>query len=248
MNYISILLVVAVLVASCNEDSVELPTDGLIAHYSLDNNTFDESGRNNNGEGFNITSTTNRKNSNNKAFQFNGIDSKIVTTTEIDNFLSNGLTFSAWIYFTGETHGRILSNYNGEGNAGICNERIGFVFGITNNNQLNIFYAVDGDDYIGRMTSENTINVNEWTHVLGTWNGTFDSSGFSLYINGTKKDTQNQELGSIPCGYLESSNPFNIGIGHCSTGECWAFDGKIDDVRIYNKALDLNDIKLLSQE
>lgn len=244
---------VAILMLSCSNDSKDddsknIPSDGLVAYYTLDNEALDKSINNNDGEIIEASGSTDRKEKENGALEFNGINSKVVLTTQIDDALSTGLTFSAWIYYTGESTGRILSNYNGEGEAGNCKERIGFNFGITADKQLNIHYAIDGDDYIGRATALNTINTNEWIHVLGTWDGTFTSGGFKLYINGVQLDTENHESGIISCDYLQSLSPFYIGMGHCAAGECAPFGGKIDDVRIYNKVLNSDDIKLLSEE
>ncbi|WP_445456524.1 LamG-like jellyroll fold domain-containing protein [Flavobacterium sp. HNIBRBA15423] len=245
----------AILIVSCSKDSKDqeddlknIPSDGLVAYYTLDNEALDKSINNNDGEIIEANGSTDRMEKENGALEFNGINSKVVLTTQIDDALSTGLTFSAWIHYTGETTGRVLSNYNGEGQSGNCNERIGFNFGVTDDKQLNIHYAIDGDNFIGRKTNPNAINANEWVHILGTWDGTLTSSGFKLYINGIQLDTENHETGTIPCDYLQSLIPFYIGMGHCAAGECAPFEGKIDDVRIYNKELSLEDIKLLSEE
>ena len=243
----NITIVVTITLNDVNE--IQMPTEGLVAYYTLNNESVDQSGLQNDGQIVKAIGTTDRQNMENGALLFNGIDSKVVTTQNIDNTLSNGVTFSAWIYFTGDDVARILSNYNGEGAAGNCNERIGFVFGVTPERELDLFYAIDGDDFVGRSSDQNTIPLNEWVHVLGTWDGTFESSGFKLYINGIQTDTQNKESGNVNCGdYLESQNPFHLGMGFCATGECAPFDGKIDDVSIYERVLNASEIESLSQE
>ena len=251
-NLISILLFFVIL-SSCNDDESSnhtpaMPTEGLLAHYTLDNESIDKSGNGNHGITHKVSATTDRNGAENSTFEFNGIDASIMTTTRIDDSLANGVTFSAWIYYTGDNTARILSNYNGEGQSGSCNGRIGFVFGITEDRRLNIFYAVDGDDYIGQMTDINTLQTNTWYHVSGTWNGSFISNGFELYIDGVQMVTEPKESGSVDCGYLESLNPFYIGMGHCAFGECAPFKGKIGDVRIYGRALEREEIELLARE
>ncbi len=191
---------------------------------------------------------TDRHGNENGALVFNGVDSKVICTRQIDDELSEGTTFSAWIWYSGTQHGRILSNYNGQGVGYNCDQRVGFVFGITYDKRLMMFYAVDSDDYIGRMTLKNAIQENEWTHVLGMWNGNFNPEGFRLYINGERVDYHDKVSGRIYCGYNQSINPFYIGMGHCKTGECWPFKGKIDDVRIYSNVLDTTYIKQLANE
>ena len=232
-----------------NSDDVSIANEHLIAYYTLDNEAKDKSDNDHDGHIIHAGPERDRNGELDKALEFNGYDSKLVLDTFIDDHLSESLTFSAWIKYRGNSTARILSNYNGEGIGGNCNERIGFVFGVTEDRRLNIFYAIDGNDYIGRWTNENTIELDRWMHVAGTWNGTYYSNGFKLYINGKQADVANQETGWVYCGgFLESSNPFYIGMGHCAIGECAPFRGSIDDVRIYAKELSASEITVLSRE
>ena len=222
---------------------------GLIAYYPFDGDANDYSGNSNHGTNYGAALTTDRFGNSNSAYDFDGIDDYIVTNTNIDDNLNAGASFVAWIYLPEVgTYGRILSNYNGTGAPGDCVERIGFVFGVTNDQSLNIFYASDGNDYNGRITNTGDFEVNTWYHVVGTWDGTFHSTGFKLYINGVQSDTNDFETGNDGCGYLESDNPFHIGMGHCSIGECAPFNGSIDEVRIYNRALTEDEIQLIYHE
>lgn len=224
-----------------------LPSAGLIACYQLNNSAEDCSTNGHNGKIKDAVAARDRFDNSQGAMNFNGIDAWIRLDTLIDNQLSEGLSFSAWINFEGDSTARILSNYNGEAQGGNCNGRTGFVFGVTSDLRLNIFYAIDGNDYVGRWTHPNTISKNEWIHVLGTWNGEFSSSGFALFINGLRADAEDQSSGFFNCGsYLQSLNPFHIGMGHCARGECAPFDGSIDDVLIYNHPLSLNEIHKLA--
>ncbi len=255
MRNLTLFILTIFIIVSCGEDNDNinpstpvLATPVLVAYYTLDNEAMDKSDNNNDGQIFKAVGTTDRHGNENGAMEFNGVDSKVICTRQIDDELATGVTFSAWICYTGAHNGRILSNYNGQGVGGPCNDRRGFVFGITSDKRLNMFYATDSDDYIGRMTTKNSIKENEWTHVLGMWNGNFDPEGFRLYINGERVDYHNQVNGSVSCGYHQSINPFYIAMGHCSTGECWAFEGKIDEVRIYNMELDTGYIKQLAKE
>jgi PKD repeat protein len=229
---------------------VVLPTNGLIAYYPFDGDAEDYSGNEfhgflNNG----VSAFNDRNQESGKAYKFDGANDYIVTSSEIDENLGSGASFAAWIYISevGST-ARILSNYNGTGVEGACNERLGFVFGITDDQRLNIFYATDGNKYDGRITETASLEANKWYHVVGTWNGSFSPSGFNLYINGTQSDVSNLESGFSNCGsYLEPSNPFHIGIGHCSEGPCAPFNGAIDEVRIYDRTLSPKEINALSK-
>lgn len=259
MRNLTLLVLTIFITASCQEDNndyndhdnyydINPNNPVLVAYYPLDNEALDQSDNKNDGQIFKAVGTTDRHGNENGALVFNGEYSKVICTRQIDDELSEGATFSAWIWYSGTRNGRILSNYNGQGAGYNCEERVGFIFGITYDKRLNMLYAVDNDDYIGRMTLKNAITENEWTHVLGMWNGNFGPEGFRLYINGERVDYHDDVGGRVSCGYHQSINPFYIGMGHCTTGECWPFNGKIDDVRIYSNTLDTTFIKQLANE
>ncbi|WP_375579654.1 PKD domain-containing protein [Marivirga tractuosa] len=232
------------------KEIVVLPTGGLVAFYPFDGDAVDNSGNGfdgmlNNG----VTLAEDRNGQENNSFTFDGQDDYIRTSDQIDNNLNAGASFSSWIYIAeGGNASRILSNYNGTGAPGNCIERIGFVFGVTSSNQVNVFYAVDGDDYDGRVTSTNSLEVGKWYNVVATWEGAFNPASFKLYIDGVQSDVSNLVSGNNDCGgFLESDEDFLIGIGRCEVGFCAPFKGSIDEVRIYNRALSLNEIEALSK-
>ncbi|MTI23523.1 LamG-like jellyroll fold domain-containing protein, partial [Fulvivirga kasyanovii] len=233
-----------------SKEVVVLPSDGLIAYYPFDENVNDQSGNQFNGTLNGASAFADRHQIADHAYHFDGVDDYVVTSSSIDDNLKDGASFSAWIYLadSGAT-GRIISNYNGTGTPGNCMGRIGFVFGVTKEQQLNIFYAIDGDDYDGRKTSSESLEVNKWYHVAGTWNGTFSPAGFKLYIDGLRRDVLDEEKGDFTCGtFQESDNPFHFGMGHCSIGECAPFNGGIDEIRIYDRPLTEEEILLLTKE
>lgn len=75
-----------------------------------------------------------------------------------------------------------------------------------------------------------------WWHIVGT----SDRDGNNtLYVNGVMVETLNASgVGNI-------SNSVNVGIGAQHDGT-EAFDGWIDDVRIYNKSLSLSDVLIIN--
>lgn len=259
MKKISLLLLVFVAIIACKDDKDEvkeiekeplvMPTEGLLAYYALDSNAVDRSGNGNHGDSYKTKWALDRNGKVGGAMEFNGIDSKIIANnTSMDDSLGKGVTFSAWIYYTGEENRRIIGNYNGSGDPGIYGERIGFAFDVIDSNKIGILYAIDGNKYMGRKSYANVVTPNKWVHVLGTWNGSFEPSGFNLFVDNVQVDTAEFGSYSDMNSFKESLLPFHIGLGHCSTGECRAFKGAIDDVRIYQGVLDADDIKLLSLE
>ena len=77
--------------------------------------------------------------------------------------------------------------------------------------------------------------LNEWIHVVGQWNGTI----WRTFINGTE-DTNAQGTQDAP-----TAQPNGLmAIGSSSSSRF--FDGNIEDVRFYGRALSPNEIRLLA--
>jgi len=224
-------------------------TEGLVAHFPLDGNADDISGNDHSGNINGATSGSNSNGDSDMAYDFNGVDSYITSNTSIDDNLGEGATFSAWIKINeGETNGRFISNYNGSGTGGDCVERIGFVLSSTDANGLRFTYATDGDNYAGRLSEANSLEVGKWHQVVGTWDGTFVPSGFRLYIDGVRSDADDFQDDLPNCGgYLESDHPLELGRGQCAAGDCAYMIGSMDEVRIYDRPLTDGEVLFLFQ-
>lgn len=70
-----------------------------------------------------------------------------------------------------------------------------------------------------------TLPLNAWTHVVGTYDGV----NVRLYFNGAQVSS-----GTAPASLTHSSQPFQIGLGQ---GGSYYWNGRVDDVSIYNRAL-----------
>jgi len=90
--------------------------------------------------------------------------------------------------------------------------------------------------------------VGEWVHLAGTYNG--ETGRMSLYVNGKLIGTQ-MHVGEIRLDPESLNRPLAIGAElngpniDDPTGE---FNGYIDDVRIYDRALSDDEIKTLAEE
>jgi hypothetical protein len=79
-----------------------------------------------------------------------------------------------------------------------------------------------------------TLNENQWYHIVCTYNG----SQITMYVNG-------QQVASAPfSGMLADSTGGDLGIGYSSYWNWNYFNGLIDEVRIYNRALSADEIKM----
>lgn len=103
----------------------------------------------------------------------------------------------------------------------------------TNNNQMQFllrrsgnqyqFYVDAGFGYQGISSTAGSVEVGQWQHLAGTWDGTTAK----LYINGVEVASSNSFVGP---GLIATSN--SLTIGNNSINE--EFTGVIDEVRIWN--------------
>ena len=93
-----------------------------------------------------------------------------------------------------------------------------------------------------RIVKNSVIQVddNTWHHVAFTYNGTSLGSGVNIYIDG------NLSNGTVTydnlSGSILNNVPLNIGQGTWGGG---AFNGIIDEVRVYNRALTAAEVEQL---
>ncbi|MBI4690050.1 MAG: LamG domain-containing protein [Nitrospirae bacterium] len=83
--------------------------------------------------------------------------------------------------------------------------------------------------------SQNSIGSNSWTFLVGL----IDNGSIKLYVNGILEST------STSTAHL---SPINLMIGKIQDNRSSYWNGKIDDVRIYNRALSDSEIQELYQE
>jgi hypothetical protein len=87
--------------------------------------------------------------------------------------------------------------------------------------------------------SGGTTPLNAWTHYVGTYDGTTAR----FYQDGVQQGTLTQSVSLLPPSY-------NMHIGAFVSGgnPVLKFNGKIDDVRIYNRALSAAEVTALYGE
>lgn len=135
---------------------------------------------------------------------------------------SSSFTYSAWINITGAGSG----NYNGIFgyiNCGASSSRILL-------NSTDFFVIQDAG--VGKIHGPN-INRNQWYHMVLTFDGTTPL----LYIDGKLERTGDSAT------FASDTN--NIIIGNGAWLATYYFNGQIDEVRIYNRALSAEEIKQL---
>lgn len=129
---------------------------------------------------------------------------------------------AAWIYPTSVTGNQVIIRKDSGGG--------GYFLRLSNANLQSLF------SYGGGFTQNSlgTVNLNQWQHVVAL----YDGASIRHYINGV-------QAGSIPTNMSLSFNNANVSIGKTAGSAANEyFNGKIDDARLYNRALSAAEIKL----
>ena len=97
---------------------------------------------------------------------------------------------------------------------------------------------VDASNSAGRTTINNVLTLNQWHHIVAVYDGV-SPANTKIYIDGIDVAVEDQPWSY----YSKSGNVFLGGRQDLYLHSFW--DGAIDDVRIYNRALTAQEIKQL---
>jgi hypothetical protein len=181
----------------------------------------------------------------NKSFTFDGVDDRIICGNSLDYTFGDGVndypfSISAWIKptRTGVSFPIINKVYNNGSQdewelRTLGTDAIRFVL-----------YKNDVLNRRGRDTTIQTTALQDWCHIVGTYDGRGGSTaydGIKIYVNSIRSDATNTSKNT----YTAMSNKWSsVKIGHHDDYNLWA-NGLIDEVAIFNSELsqtDVNDI------
>jgi len=211
--------------ASATVTSAPPPT-GLVAAYGFDagsgTTVADQSGNGNTGTITNATWATTGKFG--KALTFNGSNAFVSVPDSNSLDLTSGMTLEAWVNPTVSGGGAFRTV--------VVKERPGdLVYGMYANSDSNRPQSQVTIGSTARLLDGTAaIPTGAWTHLAATFDGTTER----LYVNGTQVSSL-----AVSGTILTSTSPLKIG-GNAIWGE-W-FNGTIDEVRVYNRALSAGEI------
>ena len=203
------------------------PVTGLVAAYGFDTGsgttTPDQSGTGNNGTLTNATWTTTSKYG--QALSFNGTNAAVTIPDHNTLDLTTGMTLEAWVRPT-----NLGSNWR----TAILKEATGSMsYGLYANGGDAGTKVPTGEIVNGgfRMAPAATpLTVNTWAHLATTYDGTT----LRLFVNGV-------QAGQLAVGGAITTGTGALKIGGNAIWGEW-FQGEIDEVRIYNRALTATEI------
>ncbi|MGP8322149.1 MAG: LamG domain-containing protein, partial [Methanosarcinaceae archaeon] len=228
---------------------------GLVAHYKFGDKAgatlTDETANNNDGtltgftstaagygdthdSGWNTNATPNvfapdNMGQSGRAMSFDGASDYVNCGDDESLDITEAITISAWVKTDDKTSFKGI----------LCKEDSGGVYNY-------LIYVMDSSfrfqSYNGRVlfsaTTGAIISENTWYYVVGTFDESLGSLNGKIYLDGELKG-QYTYTSPLP------TNNANVSIGKYGTAE---FNGSIADVRIYNRALEPEEITMLYEQ
>ncbi len=214
-----------------------VPKDSLVAWWPFSGNAQDESGNGNHGSNTGAALTTDRFGNSNRAYYFSGsnCNTRIDATLNVSK-IKYGLTISAWVLRSGSgcIGPRILEfspgytstyGYDGPGMAQWSWDN-NYSYG-----WYGILTELPNGSVKGFYHSFNSTQNNVWTHMVFT----IDGDSVKYYQDG-KLIKSEVSSGKISLGKY-------LAIGRMNHPAWDAFNGKIDDLGVWSRALSASEVQ-----
>lgn len=211
MKILPILIAILLISSNCKSGTLD---SGLVAFYPFNGNTFDESGNGNHGVNYGATLTTNRFGLMNKAFYFNSNYIEVPNSASLRSPVTS-MTIAFWTNIS-------QWDQNSAGFLAKSNTSSYGQYGAIANNDPYIQFDLGGQ----YVRIPRYLATNRWYFVCLRWDG----QEIKLYLNETLYDSASFT------GTVAPDN-FPLILGKHTSGGVRYLNGKLDDVRIYNRAL-----------
>ena len=213
-------------------ENPEFLKKGLVAYYPFNGNAKDESGNGYNGDVSGASLTIDKNGTARGAYIFDGSDDCIHITnanTALDFGPGDSYTLSAWVYVYDDDDRKPIVDTYGYGIEVSTQERLELTM------VTGMFNA--GHNYRS-LYSPLMIPTSGWQHIAGVLEDTGNAATQKLFVNGILVASKTGD--QMGAGY-----PLYPRIGSSKHVNGIFYNGKIDDVRIYNRALSKAEEKAL---
>jgi len=209
---------------------VDPGTEALVAYYPLENDVLDGSGNGNNGTIFGDPTFV--EGVAGMALKFDGAGDYVDCGINPILAITDAVSISAWIKVAvqGADHkvGGNQDNANGGYKMSVYNDKIEFEIRTAGNSAV-----------LNRSVGGGTvIEVDVWYHVTGVYS--LEDGYIRTYVNGEldRELLTTQALGASPGSFKIGCEPFTTG--------SYNFNGVMDDIRLYNRALSEAEVRYLA--
>ena len=163
------------------------------------------------------------------ALEFDGIDDGVNLGNPTSLQITGAITLTAWVYVdTISGAGRFIAKGGGSGQRG---------WGLNVEANNNWAFQIAGNSTTTVALNVPNVIIGRWVHIAGVYDNTLPS--MKMYLYGTLVG----ERTDVPTSHFAS--PVNAFIGRRANGTF--FDGKLDEVRVFNRALSQAEIQALPE-
>ena len=206
-------------------------TQGLIAYYPFNGNAQDESGNSNHGTVYGASLVADRKGVINNAYNFNGINSYIQVPNSTSLNQTGAISISVWINCVDLSKSQRIFDKT------TVSYSDAYMLDIHPANQLRFIVANPSAGANPPQSNAVLTQNNTWYHLVAV----YDGSKVSFYVNGSLvNDFTISGISTV------NTNPIRIGANSLLNGN-W-FNGKIDDIKLYNRKLSSAEVIMLYNE
>ncbi len=207
-------------------DFTQVQHGQMILYLPFDGNTGDSSGYNHTVTNYGATLTADHTGALNHAYAFNGSTSFLDVQNDSVLNCQQAISVSFWIrvgaFFTREQYPISHGNWTNRWKISISSNHIR--------------WTVKTPTTVKDLDSDSPLLLNTWYYVTTVYSG----SDFEVYLNG------NLDGFSSLSGSIVTTN-IDLSIGQdLPTDNQYNFQGTLDDIRIYNYALSMNEIERLA--
>ena len=231
-------LVLAVLVAATVQADI---TTGLVGYWPLDGDALDASGNDLHGTiSGKVTPAPDRQGYADSAMSFTGAADCYISVADTPKLQITGeMTLAAWVFLdkTNANNGRIIAKSGGSGARAWSLNVEASSGGVTNPATFQV--AVNGTTNLSARDTK-PLPTDQWVHMAGVYR---PGEVMEVYVNGELRGTNTT---GIP-GSQYSNNNLAVFIGSRNACTNCSWMGKIDEARVYSRALSAEELKELVQ-
>ncbi len=213
----------------------------LVGYWTMDGNNVnwatgavtDSSGKGNTGTIVKMaTSTAVATGKIGQALKFDGSNDYVEVGNGSSLNITGPITVSAWIFPKNLTSGDIFVR-------GQDSSPAYFQYFLSLGGDGSMFRISNGTlGFAAGNEAASQPTINTWSHIVGLWDGTTAANGIKLYVNGVLKS-----VGTATFSAMWSQPTWNAYMGADVENTRYYFNGLIDEVRIYNRALTPSEVE-----
>ncbi|MEK6476238.1 DUF1553 domain-containing protein [Catalinimonas sp. 4WD22] len=165
---------------------------------------------------------------------------EFLSLPEVGDFeRTDAFSMGAWVYPEKKEDYTVIL-----GNAGGKNSHWrGYELFLDSLNRVSVRLTHGLPDHCLYVTTEDSIHLNEWSHLMFTYDGSSKASGITIYVNGKSAPVQVQydrlykSIRTIDDTLKVEARAIRVGRSYRGALDIGLFEGAVDDIRLYNRQL-----------